>query len=105
MRRGGGIKDPDDKSRGMEILITEDFAKIKPNDPLILSKQHTKKTKVTGFLRYVVNESRCITVSIQEQKTKKVIIKTSMTNGRYEDSQSEEEEIVCEISTLLIHLF
>jgi hypothetical protein len=38
MKRGGGIKGLDDKSNGMEILMTamtEAFAKIKPTDPLI----------------------------------------------------------------------
>jgi hypothetical protein len=35
MKRGGGIKGLDDKSSGMEILIVEAFAKIKPTDPLI----------------------------------------------------------------------
>ena len=35
MKRGRGIKVLDDKSNGMEILMTESFAKIKPSDPLI----------------------------------------------------------------------
>jgi hypothetical protein len=35
MKRGRGIKGLDDKSRGMEILMTEAFAKINPTDPLI----------------------------------------------------------------------
>jgi hypothetical protein len=39
MKCGGGIKDLDDKSSGMEILITETFSKINPTDPLILAKQ------------------------------------------------------------------
>ena len=39
MKRGRGIKDLDDKSRGMEILMTEVFVKINPTDPLILVKQ------------------------------------------------------------------
>jgi hypothetical protein len=34
MKCGGGIKGLDDKSSGMEILIAEAFAKIKPTDPL-----------------------------------------------------------------------
>jgi hypothetical protein len=33
MKRGRGIKDLDDKSSGMEILMTEAFAKINPTDP------------------------------------------------------------------------
>ena len=32
-RLGGGIKGLDDKSNGMEILMAEAFAKIKPTDP------------------------------------------------------------------------
>ena len=36
MKHGRGIKDLDDKSSGMEILMAEAFAKIKPTDPLIL---------------------------------------------------------------------
>ena len=40
MKHGGGIKDLDDKSSGMEILMTESFVKINPTDPLkILAKQ------------------------------------------------------------------
>ena len=31
-RHGGGIKGLDDKSSGMEILMTEAFVKIKPTD-------------------------------------------------------------------------
>jgi hypothetical protein len=39
MKRGRGIKGLDDKSRGMEILMAEAFAKINPADPLILAQQ------------------------------------------------------------------
>jgi hypothetical protein len=39
MKHGRGIMGLDDKSRGMEILMAEAFAKINPTDPLILSKQ------------------------------------------------------------------
>ena len=38
MKCGRGIKDLDDESRGMEILMAEAFAKINPTDPLILGK-------------------------------------------------------------------
>jgi hypothetical protein len=34
MKRGG-IKDRDDKSSGMEILMTETFVNINPTNPLI----------------------------------------------------------------------
>jgi hypothetical protein len=37
MKHGRGIKGLDDKSRGMEILIAEAFAKIKPSEPLMLA--------------------------------------------------------------------
>jgi hypothetical protein len=45
MNRGRPIKDLDDKSSGMEILMTEAFAKINPNDPLILTKQAARRKR------------------------------------------------------------
>ena len=39
MKRGSGIKDRDERPRGIEILMTDVFAKIKPTDPLRLDKQ------------------------------------------------------------------
>jgi hypothetical protein len=38
MKCGRGIKDLDDKSSGMEILMGEAFVKINPTDPLIFAK-------------------------------------------------------------------
>ena len=34
MKRGSGIKDRDDKSIGIEILMTDAFAKINPKESL-----------------------------------------------------------------------
>ena len=45
MKRGRGRKGLDDKSRGMEILMTEAFAKINPTDPLILPKQAERRNE------------------------------------------------------------
>jgi hypothetical protein len=39
MKRGRSMKDRVDKSRGMETLIDETFAKIKPTESLRLAKQ------------------------------------------------------------------
>jgi hypothetical protein len=39
IQHGGGIKDREDKSRSIVILITEDFTKIKPTEPSILGKE------------------------------------------------------------------
>ncbi len=39
MKRGSGIQVREDRSSGIEILISEDFAKINPTEPLRLSKQ------------------------------------------------------------------
>jgi hypothetical protein len=36
MKHGRGIKGLDDKSSGMEILMSDDFVKINPTDPFIL---------------------------------------------------------------------
>ena len=45
MKRSSGIKDRDDKSNGMEILITETFVQINPTDPLILAKQAARRKR------------------------------------------------------------
>jgi hypothetical protein len=45
MKHGRGIKGRNDKSRGMEILMTEAFAKINPTDPLILAKQAEREKR------------------------------------------------------------
>jgi len=39
MKRGNGIKDRDNRSSGIEILMTDTFPKINPTDPLRLAKQ------------------------------------------------------------------
>ncbi len=44
-KRGGGIKGLDDKSSGMEILMTEAFAKIKPTDPLLLVRHAVRRKR------------------------------------------------------------
>jgi len=43
MKRSSGIKGRDDRSSGIEILIADDLAKIKPTDPLILAKQAARR--------------------------------------------------------------
>jgi hypothetical protein len=45
MKRGNGIKRRDDKSRGIEILITEVFVKINPTDPLMLDKEVARRKR------------------------------------------------------------
>jgi hypothetical protein len=45
MNRSNGIKDRDDKSSGIEILMSEVFAKINPNDPLILANQSARRKR------------------------------------------------------------
>ena len=37
MKHGSGMKDLDDKSSGIEILMTETLTKINPTDPLTLT--------------------------------------------------------------------
>ena len=43
MNRGSGIKGRDDRSSGIEILMTNAFAKVKPTDPVRLDKQVTRR--------------------------------------------------------------
>jgi hypothetical protein len=45
MKHGRGTKGRDDKSSGIEILMTEGFAKINPTDPLILAKQAARRKR------------------------------------------------------------
>jgi hypothetical protein len=49
MKRGRGIMGLDDKSSGMEILMTETFVKINPTDPLILAKQSVEENENDPF--------------------------------------------------------
>jgi hypothetical protein len=39
MKHGNGIKDRDYRSSGIEILMSDAFAKINPTDPLRSSKE------------------------------------------------------------------
>ena len=48
MNRGKGIEGLDDKLSGMEILMTDAFAKISPTDPLILAKQVERRKPGEG---------------------------------------------------------
>jgi hypothetical protein len=43
MKHGGGIKDRDDRSSGIEIHKADVIAKINPTDPLILAKQAARR--------------------------------------------------------------
>ncbi len=45
MKHGNGIKDRDDRSSGIEILMTDTFAKINPTDPLRLVKQVARRKR------------------------------------------------------------
>ena len=38
-KRDSGIQDREERSRGTEILMSDDFVKIKPTDPLRLGKK------------------------------------------------------------------
>jgi hypothetical protein len=57
MKHGSGIKGRDDRSSGIEILMTDVFVKIQLSDPLRLVKQ--------------VAQRKCFTVSMQELFTMK----------------------------------
>jgi hypothetical protein len=45
MKHGNGIKDRDDRSSGIEILMSDAFAKINPTDPLRLAKQAARRQR------------------------------------------------------------
>jgi hypothetical protein len=46
MKHGNGIKDRDDKSSGVEILMVESFVKINPTGPLMIAKQAARRTHI-----------------------------------------------------------
>ncbi len=46
MKNGSGIKDQEDKSSGIEILITETFTKINPTEPLRLAKEAVEGNEI-----------------------------------------------------------
>ncbi len=43
MKHGNAIKGRDHRSSGIEIVMTDAFAKINPTDPLRLGKQVTRR--------------------------------------------------------------
>ena len=45
MKLGSGMRDRDDKSTGIEILMADPFTKIKPTEPLRLAKQITRRNQ------------------------------------------------------------
>jgi hypothetical protein len=45
MKHGSGIKDRDDRSSGIEILMADAFAKINPTDTLRLVKQAARRKR------------------------------------------------------------
>jgi hypothetical protein len=56
MKHGNGIKDRDDRSNGIEILMADAFAKINPTDPWRLAKQvSAKKTKLIRLIPLVIH--------------------------------------------------
>ena len=46
IKHGSGIKDRDDKSSGIEILMTESFTKFKPNDPFKLANKQREENEI-----------------------------------------------------------
>jgi hypothetical protein len=45
MKHGNGKTGRDDKSRGIEILMADDFVKINPTDPLRLAKEVARRKR------------------------------------------------------------
>jgi hypothetical protein len=46
MKHGNGIKDRDDKSNGIQILMSEGFVKINPNEPLMYTNQTARRKEI-----------------------------------------------------------
>ena len=45
MKRGNGMKDRDERSRGIEIRITDAFVIIKPTEPFKLAKHEARRKR------------------------------------------------------------
>jgi hypothetical protein len=46
MKRDNGMKDRDERSRGIEIHMTDDFSKINPTEPFRLVKQVVRRNRI-----------------------------------------------------------
>ena len=57
MKRGNGIKDRDDRSSGIEILVTDSFDKINPTDPLRLGTKQSARRK-RNFCLLLIDKAR-----------------------------------------------
>jgi hypothetical protein len=65
MKRGNGIKDRKDRSRGTDILMTDTFTEINPTDPLRLTKEVVRRIEIDPIPPwYFIGESRYSVVSI-----------------------------------------
>ena len=71
MKRGIGMKDRDERSRGIVIHIADAFAIIKPTVPFKLAKHQVLRKR-----NWSISQNRCFTVRIQKQKTNKFVTYT-----------------------------
>ncbi len=73
MKRCGGIKGLDDKSKGMEILVAEAFAKINLTDPLIFATQANRRKRKwldsSGMSLASADDSRCACKNNKRRKS------------------------------------
>jgi hypothetical protein len=69
MKQGNGIKGRDDRSSGIEILMSDVFVKINPMDPLRLVNQVTWQGHMRGSVN--VGSSQCrVPVQVSDYDTK-----------------------------------
>jgi hypothetical protein len=69
MKKGNGIKDRDDRSSGIEILMSDVFVRINPMDPLRLVNQVSRQGHMKGSVN--VGSSQCrvpVQVSVYDIK-------------------------------------
>ena len=78
IKRGSGIKGQDDKSRGIEILMTEVFDKINPNDHFKLVKKTVwRKRNWPDSSGSSLDRSDSSRWACKKKKTTKVIVDTT----------------------------
>ena len=61
IKRDSGINDREERSRGIEILMVDAFAKIKPTDPLRLAKQAARRKQNGSDSSQFISQSTCFT--------------------------------------------
>jgi hypothetical protein len=83
MKRVIGMEGREERSKGIEIRIADDFTIIKPTAPFKLAKHEARrKRNWSDSSDNSLDQNRYFTVSVQEQETNKFFIQSSCSVHR-----------------------